>query len=286
MESVRKGPPAPRIRKAVKPPSEKKAKRGRAENTNDGYDVSDSSDENYIQKKLTKLREEISDLEATLVDAPVASVVDAVEEDPAANPEDYEMYEAPEFCVPIRADVRTFDWGALAKACRFDVICMDPPWLLSSAAPTRGVAIGYSQLANKFIEDIPVHTLSDAGLIFIWVINKQFAWTVEALARWGYTYIDEIAWVKRTCNRRLAKGHGYYLQHSKETCVVGRKGDIPMAALGVASDVINAERRGQSQKPTELYEIIEKIIPNGKYLEIFARKNNLRDYWVSIGNEL
>ncbi len=24
----------------------------------------------------------------------------------------------------------------------------------------------------------------------------------------------------------------------------------------------------------------------GKYLEIFARRNNLRNYWVSIGNEL
>lgn len=24
----------------------------------------------------------------------------------------------------------------------------------------------------------------------------------------------------------------------------------------------------------------------GKYLEIFARKNNLRDYWVSVGNEV
>lgn len=24
----------------------------------------------------------------------------------------------------------------------------------------------------------------------------------------------------------------------------------------------------------------------GKYLEIFGRKNNLRDYWVTIGNEL
>jgi mRNA (2'-O-methyladenosine-N6-)-methyltransferase len=24
----------------------------------------------------------------------------------------------------------------------------------------------------------------------------------------------------------------------------------------------------------------------GKYLEIFARKNNLRNFWVSIGNEV
>ena len=27
-------------------------------------------------------------------------------------------------------------------------------------------------------------------------------------------------------------------------------------------------------------------MPGGKYLEIFARKNNLRDYWVSVGNEV
>jgi mRNA (2'-O-methyladenosine-N6-)-methyltransferase len=27
------------------------------------------------------------------------------------------------------------------------------------------------------------------------------------------------------------------------------------------------------------------LVP-GKYLEIFARKNNLRNYWVSVGNEV
>jgi hypothetical protein len=26
--------------------------------------------------------------------------------------------------------------------------------------------------------------------------------------------------------------------------------------------------------------------PKGRYLEIFARKNNLRNYWVSVGNEV
>ena len=50
--------------------------------------------------------------------------------------------------------------------------------------------------------------------------------------------------------------------------------------------MIFAARRGQSQKPTEIYELIEQLVPNGKYLEIFARKNNLRDYWVSVGNEV
>lgn len=55
---------------------------------------------------------------------------------------------------------------------------------------------------------------------------------------------------------------------------------------GVTKDVIFSERRGQSQKPTEIYEYIEKLVPNGYYLEIFGRRNNLKDKWVTIGNEI
>lgn len=107
------------------------------------------------------------------------------------------------------------------------------------------------------------------------------------MEKWGYKQIDDIAWVKRTVNRRLTKGHGYYLQHAKETCLVGLKGEPPPGTCyNVGSDVIFSERRGQSQKPEELCELIEALVPNGKYLEIFARRNNLRDYWVSVGLEL
>ena len=43
---------------------------------------------------------------------------------------------------------------------------------------------------------------------------------------YGYKLVDEIAWVKQTVNGKIAKGHGYYLQHAKETCLVGVKGDL------------------------------------------------------------
>ena len=49
-----------------------------------------------------------------------------------------------------------------------------------------------------------------------------------------------------------------------------------MKDKAIGSDIIFAPRRGQSQKPTEIYELIEELVPNGRYLEIFARKNNLR----------
>lgn len=78
--------------------------------------------------------------------------------------------------------------------------------------------------------------------------------------------MDEIVWVKMTVNRRLAKSHGYYLQHAKEVCLVGKRGDDPPGMTGgVCSDVIFSERRGQSQKPEEIYELIEELVPNGKH---------------------
>jgi mRNA (2'-O-methyladenosine-N6-)-methyltransferase len=52
------------------------------------------------------------------------------------------------------------------------------------------------------------------------------------------------------------------------------------------SDVIYSERRGQSQKPDELYQLIEQIFPSGRFLEIFGRRHNLRSKWTTIGNEV
>ncbi|KAG0228144.1 hypothetical protein BGW42_002351 [Actinomortierella wolfii] len=201
--------------------------------------------------------------------------------------EDLEEFEAPEWCVPIKANVMTFDWDSLAAECQFDVILMDPPWQLATHAPTRGVAIAYQQLPDVCIEDLPIPKLSSNGFIFIWVINNKYAKAFDLMRKWGYSYVDDITWVKQTVNRRMAKGHGYYLQHAKETCLVGKKGaDPPRCRHSIGSDVIFSERRGQSQKPEELYDMIEELVPEGRYLEIFGRKNNLRDYWVTVGNEL
>ncbi|KAI8614416.1 MT-A70-like protein [Chytriomyces sp. MP71] len=193
----------------------------------------------------------------------------------------HKLFAIPEWSVPINADVQSFDFAKFATFAQFDVIVMDPPWQLASGAPSRGVTISYSQLSDDSILAMPIPLLQTSGFIFIWVINTKYVKAFEFLEKWGYQYCDDITWVKRTVNRRMAKGHGYYLQHAKETCIVGYKGNVSTPPGGLGSDVIYSERRGQSQKPTELYELIEELVPSGKYLEIFGRRNNLRDYWVS-----
>ncbi|KAF9959571.1 hypothetical protein BGZ70_008806 [Mortierella alpina] len=239
--------------------------------------------EQELIKTLEELTKDIEKLEK----APEEEDGKGGEEDGDEEGDDLEEFEAPEWCVPIKANVMTYDWDSLASECQFDVILMDPPWQLATHAPTRGVAIAYQQLPDICIEELPVPKLSSNGFIFIWVINNKYARAFDLMRKWGYSYVDDITWVKQTVNRRMAKGHGYYLQHAKETCLVGKKGeDPPNCRHSIGSDVIFSERRGQSQKPEELYELIEELVPNGRYLEIFGRKNNLRDYWVTVGNEL
>ncbi len=195
-------------------------------------------------------------------------------------------------CIPICADIRNFDFQFLADKQKeltngrlFDVIMMDPPWQLSSSQPTRGVAIAYDTLNDNIITDLPIEILQNDGFIFIWTINAKFKTSLDLMKKWGYTYHDEIVWVKQTVNGKIAKGHGYYLQHTKETCLIGKKGN-PFYERNVVCDVIFSKRRGQSQKPEEIYKYIETLIPNGFYLEIFGRRNNLRENWVTLGNEL
>ena len=194
----------------------------------------------------------------------------------------------PPQCIPVHANVVTYDWSKLYDHTDFDVIMMDTPWQLATANPTRGVSLGYSQLTDLSIADLPIPKLQKDGFLFVWVINAKYQWMLEQFKKWGYDFVDEVVWVKVTNSRRMAKSHGFYLQHAKEVCLVGRRGKDPpgMSDKAVGSDIIFAPRRGQSQKPTEIYELIEELVPNGRYLEIFARKNNLRDFWVSVGNEV
>ena len=63
---------------------------------------------------------------------------------------------------------------------------MDPPWQLASSAPTRGVAISYSQLSDAAIASIPVQLLQTNGFIFLWVINNKYTKALELLTHWGY----------------------------------------------------------------------------------------------------
>jgi len=48
--------------------------------------------------------------------------------------------------------------------------------------------------------------------------------------------------------------------------------------------IIEADAKEHSRKP-EIYDLIEKMYPNQKYLELFARNKEKRKNWTYWGNE-
>ena len=54
----------------------------------------------------------------------------------------------------------------------------------------------------------------------------------------------------------------------------------------VSNNLIVAEIRKKSQKPEQIYSLIDILIPGAKKVELFARNNNLRPGWLSLGNQL
>ena len=53
--------------------------------------------------------------------------------------------------------------------------------------PAAGVALGYDQLTNQDIMNLPVPQLQHHGYLFVWVINASFWFALQLFAKWGYT---------------------------------------------------------------------------------------------------
>ena len=96
------------------------------------------------------------------------------------------------WCIPLSVNVMDFDFAQLASQQRkaagrlFDVITIDPPWQLSSANPTRGVAIAYDTLNDKDIMNMPFDLIQEDGFLFIWVINAKYRFALDFFEKFNY----------------------------------------------------------------------------------------------------
>ena len=177
----------------------------------------------------------------------------------------------------INCDIRNFDCSILGK---FDVIMADPPWDIHMDLP-------YGTLRDDEMKNLPVRKLQDDGVIFLRVTGRATELARECLDLWGYTRKEELFWIKTNQLQRLIRTGrtGHWLNHSKEHCLIGIKGN-PKLNRNLDCDVLVSEVRETSRKPDEIYELIERMKPGGRKLELFARAHNRRQGWISLGNQL
>ncbi|KAL9642803.1 hypothetical protein ABK040_009878 [Willaertia magna] len=198
----------------------------------------------------------------------------------------------------INCDLRYFNLSSLGK---FNVILVDPPWRVVQSRPQESMMfsntnfrLNYNTLSYQEIQDIDVGILCDQGFCFLWVMNSSLQFGLNLLNHWGFTYIDRIVWVKKTKkNEQIFVGTGYYFLHSTEIVLIGVKhgstkknGQKLQYISKVSNDVIFSKIGIQSQKPNDLYEIIENMVPGTRKIELFARNHNIRKGWLSLGNRL
>ncbi|KAK8893339.1 hypothetical protein M9Y10_021756 [Tritrichomonas musculus] len=190
--------------------------------------------------------------------------------------------------VSIKANILYFDWAMLGKAIQFDVVLMDPPWPVTNPKMTRGVEINYDMMQEDDIASMPLHLIQKDGYLFMWVVAKEFSEGLKMMNIWGYEIVNNVNWIKVSRKGRYHPSNGYYIMHSKETLLIGVKGKgVPFMRVDKFNDLIIKPRNlRQSHKPVLLHKIIEDMFPGGKFLEVFARPHNLRQGWISIGNEL
>lgn len=126
------------------------------------------------------------------------------------------------------------------------------------------------------------------GMIFLWVTGRAAELARDCMKTWGYRRVEEIVWVKTNQLQRIIRTGrtGHWLNHSKEHCIVGVKGNPRGMNRNIDCDVIVSEVRETSRKPDEIYNLIERMFPNSLKVEIFGRPHNLSRNWVTIGNQL
>ncbi|EEC05747.1 N6-adenosine-methyltransferase 70 kDa subunit, putative [Ixodes scapularis] len=178
----------------------------------------------------------------------------------------------------IQCDLRYFDMSILGK---FSVVMADPPWDIHMELP-------YGTMSDDEMRQLNVPSLTDDGLIFLWVTGRAMELGRECLKLWGYERCDELIWVKTNQLQRIIRTGrtGHWLNHGKEHCLVGVKGNPKEVNRGLDCDVIVAEVRATSHKPDEIYGIIERLSPGTRKIELFGRPHNVQPNWITLGNQV
>ncbi|KAL8574597.1 hypothetical protein ACOMHN_061597 [Nucella lapillus] len=178
----------------------------------------------------------------------------------------------------VQCDLRSFDMSVLGKCA---VVMADPPWDIHMELP-------YGTMGDDEMRRLDIPSLQDEGFIFLWVTGRAMELGRECLELWGYKRCDEIIWVKTNQLQRIIRTGrtGHWLNHGKEHCLVGVKGNPKGVNKGLDCDVIVAEVRATSHKPDEIYGIIERLSPGTRKVELFGRPHNVQPNWITLGNQL
>lgn len=166
---------------------------------------------------------------------------------------------------------------------KYQVILADPPWPYPKREDAKNLYgntdYHYETIDIKTLCEMKVEELaSENSVLFIWVATNFLEESFDVIKSWGFDYKSQMVWVKNGGQG----GIGWYFWGDHELLLVATKGSyLPKEKV---SSVLEVSRRKHSQKPEEVYKIIEKMYPKSKKIELFARQK--RKGWEGWGDQI
>jgi N6-adenosine-specific RNA methylase IME4 len=170
---------------------------------------------------------------------------------------------------------------ALPAGQRFPIIYADPPWRHEhpTFCENRRVENHYPTMELDAICALPVSDLATPdALLFIWTPAPILEQCFQVIRAWGFEYRTGLVWDKGKI------GMGNYVRQQHEHLLIARRGEIPLPPTRARpSSLIRAPRGAHSEKPIEVYALIERMYPDLPKIELFARGE--RTGWAAWGNQ-
>lgn len=170
---------------------------------------------------------------------------------------------------------------------KYGVIYADPPWEYEYAHKSfKKVTDHYPTMSLEQIRDMGSDIKKLSGkdcTLFMWIPSPHLDKFPAVLDAWGFRYATTWVWSK------AGYSYGHYGNISHELLILGGKGKAtPTCDPKITAQVCSVQsipKTRHSAKPVEYYDIIERLYPDRRYLELFARDTEPRRKWTYWGNE-
>jgi N6-adenosine-specific RNA methylase IME4 len=165
---------------------------------------------------------------------------------------------------------------------KFSVIYADPPWRYEAGTidPERTIENHYPTLSLDEIKALPVSEIAARDcVLFLWFPPPKVEEALQVARAWEFIPRTCASWDKEII------GPGHYFRQQFELLLVAIRGTpgTPVPADRVPS--VYRERRGQhSKKPDYFRKVIERMYPQARRVELFARETH--PGWTVWGNEV
>lgn len=179
----------------------------------------------------------------------------------------------------LREAVKSEKYKPVAlPAGKFKVIYADPPWQFDNSGLNESADSKYKTMSTAEICVMAIRGLSTPDtVLFMWATNAMLEDALLVADAWGFNYKSNIVWAKNK-----GPSIGWFVQSRHELLLIctGSNNTHPLVK---PVSWFEADVRAHSQKPDEVYLIIEKMY-KGPYVELFGR--NERKGWEVFGNEV